>query len=150
MDDLRDGLVQQGWKQLETTGFGGHAGPIWIKGAGDDGDAQYGILIEPQHLNRAGVAHGGALAFFADTALSRKIIAKSSGRRVATMQLNVHFVSAAKLGVFVTADVEIVRMTNSTAFVRAIFNAEGKPVASADGMWKIFETRLPPEPKSAQ
>jgi uncharacterized protein (TIGR00369 family) len=125
-----------GWKHWETVGFTGLAGPFWAK---PEGEAwAYGILVEERHLNRGGIVHGGLLATFVDIAMGRTCYERIKPNSCATAQLNLHYVAPARTGDFIEARAEIVEVTRSLVFARALCVAAKKPIVSADGVWKIL------------
>src|SRR3546814_18441440 len=58
-----------------------------------------------------------------------------------TAQLAVQFVAAHKIGEFVSCSAELVRHTSQIIFVRGLITADGRPVASTEGIWKVVETK---------
>jgi len=133
----REELLAEGWRTVGIGGFTAFVGPVWLR---DEDDApRFGLLVEDQHLNVNKVLHGGMTGFFADVAMGQTIIAKLGGQAAATIQLGVHFVAAARLGEFIEAEVELIRVTGTVAFVRGVLSVQGKILATADGVWKILE-----------
>ena len=58
----------------------------------------------------------------------------------ATVQLNVHFVNAMKIGEFAVVRAELVRATRSLVFMRGIMSVGERVIAAGDGVWKILRT----------
>lgn len=110
-------------------------GPIWVRQR--EGETRYGFVAELRHLNTGGVVHGGMLMTFADQALGMTSWAVNGNRPQVTVQLDVHFVSGAKLGEFVEARCRIVRQTRSLMFLAAELSVEERVVATASGVWKL-------------
>ena len=85
-----------GWKIVKPIGFGELVGPIWR-----NGDAQFGFLVEPKHLNFADIVHGGMLTTLADQAMGMTALRASGNKPHATIELNIQFVGAVRLNEFV-------------------------------------------------
>ncbi len=101
----------------------------------------YGFVVEDRHLNRGGITHGGMIATFLDIVMGRTAHDSIRPRSCATIQLNLHYVSASNPGEFVEARAETVKTTSTLVFSRATCTAEGRVVAMADGVWKILAPR---------
>lgn len=126
-----------GWDMIRSRGFTRHAGPIWHRR--DEKGLVFGFRALPKHRNRNGVIHGGMIMTFIDRILGVAITENSSALPHATIQLDTHFVSGARVGEFVEARCELVRATKSVAFVSATVSVGNRVVAKAQGMWKLRE-----------
>src|SRR3546814_12293438 len=83
---------------------------------------------------------------FADIALGWIAADALGATNCVTAQLAVQFVAAPKIGEFVSCSAELVRHTSQIIFVRGLITADGRTVASADGIWKVVEPK--PDRKS--
>ncbi len=130
-----------GWKQFRwhEDGFPTLVGPFWSKKEGEGW--AYGLLAGPQHGNAHGIVHGGMLVTFLDQILGATCWEAANRDPVVTIQLNTHFVSAAKAGDFMEARAEAVRATKSVVFVRGQITIGDRIVATADGVWKRLGAR---------
>ena len=63
---------------------------------------------------------------------------QAAGRGVATVQFDMQFVSAARMGDFVETRPEVVRRTAALVFMRGTLLAGTRVVATAQGVWKIL------------
>lgn len=96
-------------------GYAGLIGPFWTKKEGDSW--AYGILPGTQHLNPAGVVHGGLLVSLLDHVLS-SIAWEAMGRRACvTVQMETKFLSAARENHFLKATGRVVHAAGSLVFV---------------------------------
>ena len=82
----------------------------------DDGLAEVRWLPQPEHLNRFGAIHGGALAGLIDTVASIASLTKL--KRIVTIELNVSYIKAATIstkvlakGVVIQAGKSLIRTT---------------------------------------
>ena len=131
--------VPDGWERVPTQAFGTLVGPFWRP----PGDTQVaGFLTDERHGNKRGVTHGGMLATAFDVALGNACWAAAGQRPRAPVQQ----AGALRLGEFAVIRAEIIRTTSSLVFVRGVMSVADRPVATADGVWKILTWRgeLPP------
>jgi uncharacterized protein (TIGR00369 family) len=124
--------ARAGWTMSKPIGFGEVAGPIWRQG-----DARFGFVVEPKHLNFVDIIHGGMLTTLADQAMGMTAYRATGGKPHATIELNIQFVGAARLGEFVEAHCEVVRLTRAIIFMQCKLLVGTRPVANATGFWKI-------------
>ena len=111
-------LQAQGWKARELPGHMGQIGPLWTRRLAD-GAWAYGLLAGAQHLNPAGVVHGGALLSLADHALSTAAWEACGRVPCVTVQLDAHFVAPVRTGQFVQLQPQLVQRSASLLFMRA-------------------------------
>jgi uncharacterized protein (TIGR00369 family) len=125
-----------GWERSTDVGFHELVGPIWQRPCGD-GD-RYAFVAEAKHHNRSGVVQGGMLMTFADRAMSRTCWYANGQQAQATVQLDVHFIDAVRIGEFVEAYCNVVRKTRALVFMSAELKVGDRVVATANGMWKTL------------
>ena len=131
--------VPDGWERLPTQAFGTHVGPFYKP---EGGDARLvGFLADERHGNKRGVVHGGMLATAFDVALGNACWAAAGQKPCATVQLNVHYLGAVQLGDFATVETTVVKVTRTLVFIRGAMSVGDKPVAAADGVWKLLDWR---------
>jgi len=109
----------------------------------EPGRAVLCLDAEEMHLNGSGSLHGGVYASLLDTAMG---LSASSlvGLRVATTQMNVHFLGAV-CGGRITCRSEIVHRTRQTATAEGrVYDEEGNLVAMGSGAFRIFEKKGDP------
>ena len=124
-----------GWEAMDDPGFIGLVGPVVRCGCGDHDE--YASLAAPKHASMRDVVQGGMLMTFADRAFGRTAW-QVAGRGVATVQFDMQFVSAARMGDFVETRPEVVRRTAALVFMRGTLLAGTRVVATAHGVWKIL------------
>lgn len=129
----------------ETGGFIDLIGPVDVlpgaDGEGASGDDSLGFVVAPRHLDRAGQAHPGMLTAFADhvlATLARAAVAEAGGAGVAAVSLNCDFIGTVAVGETVTGTAQLTRRTRSLVFVAGTLRASGRPVLSANGIWKVL------------
>ena len=89
-----DKLKSDGWKIVETTGFLHLIGPLWQRVV--DGTHEYALATEDKHHNRRGLVQGGVIMTFADRTCGMTARFVSGKPTLATVQLDTHFVEAAR------------------------------------------------------
>ncbi|GAC1348268.1 MAG: PaaI family thioesterase [Acetobacteraceae bacterium] len=135
------GTVPDGWVRVTSKAFGTLVGPFY-RPPGDE--RRCGFVADERHGNKRGVVHGGMIATAFDVALGNASWAAAGQKPSATVQLNVHFIGALKLGEFATIEAEVIRTTRSLVFLRGVMTVGERVVATADGVWKILEWRGAP------
>jgi acyl-coenzyme A thioesterase PaaI-like protein len=136
------GYVPEGWVGRELTAFDTLVGPLYVM-LGDDGPL-FGFLADTRHANLRNVVHGGMVSTAFDVALGSTSRAAARGVHCATVQLNVHFVGAMKIGEFAIIRSETVRATRSLVFQRGVMTVDDRVIATGDGVWKILLWRDQP------
>ena len=128
-----------GWEAYTDEGYIGLIGPFWQRPEGET--YRYAFLAAKKHHNRRGVVQGGMLMTFADRALGVAAMAAADGANCVTIQLDMQFVGAGRIGDWIEARPEIVKRTNSLVFLRTDLTRGTDTVASATGIWKILRRR---------
>ena len=102
------------------------------------GKAVLFIDIEAHHLNGNGTLHGGVYAALIDNAMGFATAALAQVR-VATTQMNVHFLAPISAG-RITCTAEVTHRTRRTGTAEAkVRDAEGNLLAMGTGAFRIFE-----------
>jgi uncharacterized protein (TIGR00369 family) len=125
-----------GWELVERTGFGDLAGPLWR-----NGDNVFGFVAAHKHLNFNSVVHGGMIATLVDQAMGMTALRATGNKRHATIELSVQFIGAVRLGEFLAATCEVVRLTRAIIFMRSTVTVGARTVATASGVWKVAGER---------
>jgi uncharacterized protein (TIGR00369 family) len=139
VQNLEISLREKGWRPLEADGFIAHVGPFWVKT--QTGIVHMGFLADDRHKNRRGIVQGGMLATLADRAMGLAIRLNNEGAPQTTIQLDIHYVDAAKIGDFIEAHCRVVRRTRHVMFVDADLVVGDRLIATAKGIWKALAVR---------
>jgi uncharacterized protein (TIGR00369 family) len=131
-------LEKAGWQQLETDGFANHVGPFWLRT--DDGTARLGFVADDRHRNRGGNVQGGMIATLADRAMGQTARMANGNQAQVTIQLDLHYISAARIGDFVEARCRVIKQARHIAFMEAEIHSSGRLAATARGIWKMTRT----------
>lgn len=130
--------ARAGWQIVSSnTPFGDLVGPIWRIGEGER--SCFGFVVAPKHLNRAGNLHGGMLMTLADNAMAIAAREATGSKRHATIELNIQFIGAVRLGDFIEAHPQVARATRSLVFMQARMFVGARLVVTTSGIWKMLD-----------
>jgi len=122
----------------EAVTFGKHIGAK--VDAVELGRATMYVDAEDVHFNGNGTLHGGVYASLMDSAMGLAVLSLV-GVRIATIEMNVHFLGAVSGG-RVTCQADVVHRTRRTATAEAkVRDAEGNLVAMGTGAFRVFERK---------
>lgn len=127
--------IADGWRQKSLPGFAGLIGPLWARK--EAAGWAYGILATASHLNPAGVVHGGLLTALLDHGLSAIAWEALERRACVTVQLDTHFLMAARADQFLEVRGRVVRATSSLVFMQGELSVAGNVVATASALLKL-------------
>tara|TARA_X000000368_G_scaffold380559_1_gene336434 strand:+ start:132 stop:551 length:420 start_codon:yes stop_codon:yes gene_type:complete len=119
-------------------GFMKHNGGILFKNLSAN-EYQFKTTINENHLNAAGITHGGFLAAFVDAGAGTAAHRATENNPCVTISLELKFISAVKLGQELIGNTKIQKKTKSMIFLTCELTANGKIVATASGVWKILK-----------
>lgn len=128
-----------GWRSFDDEGFLTLVGPVLLREEGDG--ISFAFRAEPKHANLIGVVQGGMMMTFADRALGFAAMRAAGGANCVTVQFEMQFVSAGRIGETITMTPEVVQRTSSLVFLRGDARSGGRIVATATGVWKILRRR---------
>ncbi|MEH2513113.1 acyl-coenzyme A thioesterase PaaI-like protein [Nitrobacteraceae bacterium AZCC 1564] len=138
MSDARaEKLKKDGWTLFEDDGFLSLVGPLWHRKNG--ALHEYAIDAQPKHKNRRGYVQGGLLMTLADRSLGMAAREGSGASAVVTIQMDTHFIDAAKIGELLISTPHMVRSTRTLVFLNTELTANGRCVAMASGVFKIMK-----------
>jgi len=104
----------------------------------DETNYEFNIKVEEKFLNTGKIAHGGFIATIADTGMGNAAHIAAGNKRSVTVNLDIKYISAGKLGDTLVGKVEILKKTKTLVFINCkILNSNGI-VATASGTWKIL------------
>ena len=130
-------LKADGWAIFETTGFLHLIGPLWQRVV--NGAHEYALITEDKHHNRSGLVQGGVLMTFADRTCGMTARYVSGKPKLATVQLDTHFVEAGKIGEVLISRPRVVRSTRSLIFITTEVTVDKRVLAMASGVFKILK-----------
>ena len=103
---------------------------------------EFKAKIKKNHLNRAGITHGGFIASIIDAGGGTSAHRVSAGKVCVTISLDIKFIDGTKLGDEIVGKVIIQKITNSLVFLECKLKCNKKIIASASGVWKKINRKL--------
>ena len=123
-------------------GFMQHNGGILFKTISKD-EYHFKTTINKNHLNAAGITHGGFIAALVDAGAGAAAHRSADGSPCVTISLELKFISPIQLGQELIGKTKIQKKTKSMVFLTCELVAENKIVATASGVWKMLNKKLP-------
>ena len=120
-------------------GFMKHNGGLLFK-AINEHQYQFKATIKENHLNAAGITHGGFIAAFVDAGAGTAAHRAANNSPCVTISLELKFISSVKLNQELIGNTKIEKKTNSMIFLTCKLSVENKIVATASGIWKILKS----------
>ena len=135
------------FKQISLKpGFMKHNGGLLFRTISEN-EYEFKATIKENHLNAAGITHGGFIATFVDAGAGTAAHKSADQKPCVTISLELKFISAVKLGQELVGKTKIQKKTKSMVFLTCELTAAKKIVATAYGVWKILKKL--PESRSA-
>ena len=124
------------------TGFMKHNGGLLFKNVSEN-EYQFKTTIKENHLNAAGITHGGFISAVVDAGAGTAAHRSADQNPCVTISLELKFISAVRLGQELIGKTKIQKKTKSMVFLTCEMSADNKIVATASGVWKILNKKLP-------
>ena len=119
-------------------GFMKYNGGVLFKTISQD-EYHFKTTIKENHLNAAGITHGGFIAAFVDAGAGTAAHRSVSNSPCVTISLEIKFISPVKLGQELIGKTKIQKKTKTMVFLTCELTVENKIVATASGVWKILK-----------
>ena len=104
-----------------------------------ENEYEFKAIIKENHLNAAGIVHGGFIAAFVDAGAGTAAHRVTHQNPCVTVSLELKFISAVKLGQELIGKTKIQKKTQSMVFLTCELTTTNKIVATASGVWKILK-----------
>ena len=121
-------------------GFMKHNGGVLFRIISET-EYEFKTTINENHLNAAGITHGGYLSALIDAGAGTAAHRTSGNAPCVTISLDLKFIGASKIGDEVTGFVKILKKTNTLVFLFCELKCNDKVITSASGVWKILKTK---------
>jgi uncharacterized protein (TIGR00369 family) len=137
MDDDSIEAVPEGFTRLPTgLGFTDNLQPCFRRVEGES--VSFGLVVEQQHGNVMGMCHGGVLVTLADiTAATGVNVARGIRAGSPTINLAVDFITAARMGQWIQADVHSVTVKRRFGFCSGLIISSAAVVARFSGTFYL-------------
>ena len=119
-------------------GFMKHNGGILFKNISEN-EFEFKTTINKNHLNAAGITHGGFIAAFVDAGAGTAAHRSADQNPCVTISLELKFISPVQLGQILHGKTKIQKKTKSMIFLTCEVTASNKIIATASGIWKILK-----------
>ena len=103
---------------------------------------EFKTTINENHLNAAGITHGGYLSALIDAGAGTAAHRASGNAPCVTISLDLKFIGASKVGDEVIGFTRILKKTNTLIFLFCELRCNNKIIASASGIWKILKVNV--------
>ncbi len=119
-------------------GFMKHNGGLLFRAISEN-EYKFKTTIKENHLNAAGITHGGFIAAFVDAGAGTAAHRSVDQNPCVTISLELKFISSIKLGQELVGKAKIQKKTKTMVFLTCELSASNKIVATASGVWKILK-----------
>ena len=121
-------------------GFMKHNGGVLFKNISET-EYEFKSIINENHLNAAGITHGGYLSALIDAGAGTAAHRSADNAPCVTISLDLKFIGASKVGDEIIGNVKILKKTNTLVFLFCELSCNKKIITSASGVWKILKIK---------
>ena len=121
-------------------GFMKHNGGVLFKNISET-EYEFKSIINENHLNAAGITHGGYLSALIDAGAGTAAHRSADNAPCVTISLDLKFIGASKGGDEIIGNVKILKKTNTLVFLFCELRCNKKIITSASGVWKILKIK---------
>ena len=121
-------------------GFMKHNGGVLFRNISET-EYEFKATINANHLNAAGVTHGGYLSALVDAGAGTAAHRAAGNAPCVTISLDLKFIGASKIGDEITGYTKILKRTNTLIFLFSELKCNNKIITSASGVWKILKIK---------
>ena len=129
------------FEQISTKpGFMKHNGGLLFRSISDT-EYEFKSIINKNHLNAAGITHGGYLSALIDAGAGTAAHRSAGNAPCVTISLDLKFIDTSKTDDEIIGFTKIQKKTNSLVFLNCYLKNKDRIIASASGIWKILKTK---------
>jgi uncharacterized protein (TIGR00369 family) len=121
-------------------GFMQHNGGLLFRNISET-EYEFKSKINKNHLNAAGITHGGYIAALIDAGAGTSAHRSANGAPCVTISLDLKFIGASKTDDEIIGKTKILKKTNTLIFLFCELFCNEKIIASASGIWKILKVK---------
>tara|TARA_B100001173_G_scaffold307725_1_gene316766 strand:+ start:773 stop:1177 length:405 start_codon:yes stop_codon:yes gene_type:complete len=121
-------------------GFMMHNGGVLFRNISDN-EYEFKSTINENHLNAAGITHGGYLSALVDAGAGTAAHRSAENLPCVTISLDLKFIGASKIGDEINGNVKILKKTKTLIFLFCELRCNNKIITSASGVWKILKIK---------
>ncbi len=121
-------------------GFMKHNGGVMFRNISEN-EYEFKSVINENHLNAAGITHGGYLAALIDAGAGTAAHRSVQNAPCVTISLDLKYIGASKVGDEIIGYVKILKKTKTLVFLFCELKCNNKIITSASGVWKILKIK---------
>ena len=121
-------------------GFMKHNGGLLFRNISEN-EYEFKSTINDNHLNAAGITHGGYLSALIDAGAGTAAHRSADNAPCVTISLDIKFIGSSKVNDEIYGKVKILKKTKTLVFLFCELNCNGKIITSASGIWKILKIK---------
>ena len=121
-------------------GFMKHNGGLLFRNISEN-EYEFKTTINNNHLNAAGITHGGYLSALIDAGAGTAAHRSADNAPCVTISLDIKFIGSSKVNDEIYGKVKILKKTKTLVFLFCELNCNGKIITSASGIWKILKIK---------
>ena len=121
-------------------GFMKHNGGILFRSISDT-EYEFKSIINENHLNAAGITHGGYLSALIDAGAGTAAHRTAENSPCVTISLDIKFIGTSKVGDEIIGQAKILKKTKTLIFLFCELKSNDKIITSASGVWKILKIK---------
>ena len=106
-----------------------------------ENEYEFKSTINNNHLNAAGITHGGYLSALIDAGAGTAAHRSANNAPCVTISLDIKFIGSSKVNDEIYGKVKILKKTKTLVFLFCELNCNGKIITSASGIWKILKIK---------
>ena len=119
-------------------GFMKHNGGVMFRTISET-EYEFKSTINENHLNAAGITHGGYLAALIDAGAGTAAHRAADNAPCVTISLDLKFIGSSKIGDEIIGITKILKKTKTLVFLFCELKCNDKIITSASGVWKILK-----------
>ena len=121
-------------------GFMKHNGGLFFRNISQN-EYEFKTTINENHLNAAGITHGGYIAAIIDAGAGTSAHRSADNNPCVTISLDLKFIGSSKVDDEIFGSVKILKKTNTLVVLFCELTCNNKIIASASGIWKILKIK---------
>ena len=121
-------------------GFMKHNGGVLFREVSET-EYEFKSIINENHLNAAGITHGGYLSALIDAGAGTAAHRASDNSPCVTISLDLKYIGTSKIDDEIIGRVKILKKTKTLVFLFCELKCNNKIITSASGVWKILKIK---------
>jgi len=133
--------MENKFEQISTKpGFMKHNSGVLFRTISET-EYEFKSIINENHLNAAGITHGGYLSALIDAGAGTAAYRAADNATCVTISLDLKFIGTSKIGDEIIGYTKILKKTHTLIFLFCELRCNNKVITSASGIWKILKIK---------